>query len=167
MAFKRKIEDKILNVDASMQGTLNFKDAVNLRINGKFEGVLNARGVLTIGPSASVTAEITGDSIIVGGKVRGKITARAILELLPTAVVDGDVYPNRLIVAEGGIINGKCQMLGEILNTNELACYLEVDINSILDWANQGKIPAIKQDNDWKFERKEIDSWVASGKIGK
>ncbi len=167
MAFKRKVEAKILDLDASMQGTLNFKDAVNLRINGKFEGVLNTNGVLTIGPSASVTAEITGDSIIVEGRVKGKITARAVLELLPTAVVDGDVYPNRLIVAEGGIINGKIQMLGEILNTTELARYLEVEINSILDWVNQGKIPAIKQDNDWKFERKEIDSWVASGKIGK
>ncbi len=167
MAFKKRMEEKILDVDASMQGTLSFKDPVNLRINGKFEGSLNTKGVLTIGPNANVTADITGDSIIVEGKVRGKIIARENLELLPTAVIDGDIYSTRLIISEGGILNGKCQMLGEILNTEELAKYLEVEINSIIEWANQGKIPAVKQDNEWKFERKAIDSWVASGKIGK
>jgi len=167
MAFKKKLEGKILDVDASMQGTLSFKDPVNLRINGKFEGGLDAKGVLTVGPNANVTADIIGDSIIVEGKIRGKITARVSLELLPTAIFDGEIYTFRLIVSEGAIFNGKCQMLGEILNTEELARYLEVDINSIFDWANQGKIPAVKQGNDWKFERKAIDSWIASGKIGK
>lgn len=167
MAFKKRMEERILDVDASMQGTLSFKDPVNLRINGKFEGSLNTKGILTIGPSANVTADITGDSIIVEGKVRGKIIARENLELLPTAVIDGEIYPNRLVISEGGILNGKCQMLGENLNTEELAKYLEVEINSIVEWANQGKIPAVKQDNEWKFERKAIDSWVASGKIGK
>jgi excisionase family DNA binding protein len=167
MAFKKRMEEKFLDVDASMQGTLSFKDPVNLRINGKFEGTLDAKGVLTIGSTAVVTADIVGDSIIIEGKVRGKITAKISLELLGAAVVDGDIYPTRLIVSEGAILNGKCQMLGEILNTEELARYLEVEINSILEWANQGKIPAVKQGNDWKFERKAIDSWVASGKIGK
>jgi excisionase family DNA binding protein len=167
MAFKKRLEEKFLDVDASMQGTLSFKDPVNLRINGKFEGNLDAKGVLTIGPAASVTADITGDSIIVEGKIRGKITARVSLELLPGCVIDGEIYPTRLIVSEGAILNGKCQMLGDILNPDELARYLEVEINSILEWANQGKIPAVKQGNDWKFERKAIDSWVAAGKIGK
>ena len=167
MAFKKRLEEKILDVDASMQGNLSFKDPVNLRINGKFEGTLDSKGVLTIGQTANVTADISGDSIIVEGKVRGKITARISLELLPSAVIDGDIYCARLIVSEGGILNGKCQMLGEILNPEELSRYLEVEMNSILDWANQGKIPAVKQGNDWKFERKAIDSWVAAGKIGK
>jgi excisionase family DNA binding protein len=167
MAFKKRLEDKILDVDASMQGALSFKDPVNLRINGKFEGNLDAKGVLTIGPNAIVAADISGDSVIVEGKVRGKIIAKVSLELLSTAVIDGDIYPSRLIVSEGAILNGRCQMLGEILNPDELARYLEVEINSIIEWANQGKIPAVKQGNDWKFERKAIDSWVASGKIGK
>ncbi len=167
MAFKKRLEEKILDVDASMQGALSFKDPVNLRINGKFEGTLDSKGVLTIGPNANVTADISGDSIIVEGKVRGKITARRSLELLAGAVIDGDIYPVRLLVSEGAILNGKCQMLGEILNPDELARYLEVEVNSVLEWTNQGKIPAVKQGNDWRFERKAIDSWVASGKIGK
>jgi len=167
MVFKKRITERILEVDASMQGTLSFKDPVNLRINGKFEGILNTKGMLTIGPGANVTAEITGDVIIIEGRVCGKITARETLELLPGAIIDGDIYPVRLIISEGGILNGKCQMLGEFLNAEELAKYLEVDLDSLLEWANQGKIPAVKQDNNWKFERKAVDFWVSSGKIGK
>lgn len=167
MAFKKKFEDKILDVDASMQGTLVFKDPVNLRINGKFEGILETRGNLTIGPAASVTADILGDNIIIGGKVKGKITARERLTLLPTAIVEGTIYPSKLNVTEGAIFQGNSYMLGDLLNPEELARYLEVDLNSVMEWASSGKMPGTKEGDGWKFERKAIDSWVASGKIGK
>jgi len=167
MAFKKKLEEKIMDVDASMQGTLNFKDAVNLRINGKFEGVLETKGNLTIGPTAVIFANILGDNIIIGGRVKGKITAKERLTILPSAIVEGDVFPARLNVAEGAILEGRCCMLHDFLNAEELARYLEVDLNSIMDWANSGKVPGHKEGSDWRFERKAIDSWVASGKIDK
>jgi len=170
MAFsssKKKPEDKTLDVDASMQGSLVFKDAVNLRINGKFEGNLETRGNLTIGNTAVVAADIIGDNIIVGGRVRGHITAKERLTLLPSAIVEGDIYPAKLNIAEGAILEGKCFMLHDFLNSEELARYLEVDLNSIMDWANSGKVPALKEGSDWKFERKAIDSWLAQGKIEK
>lgn len=168
MAFnKNRIPDKILDVDASMQGTLNFKDPVNLRINGKFDGNLQTQGNLTIGQHAVVTADILGDTIVIGGRIKGKITARKSLVLLSTAVVEGDIFPASLSIAEGGIFEGKCSMLGEFLNVDELSRYLDVEINLVNEWANSGKIPAVKDDNFWKFERKAIDGWLAQGKIGK
>jgi len=167
MAFKKKPEDKVLDVDASMQGTLSFKDSVNLRINGKFEGILETKGNLTIGETATVSADITGDTIVVAGRIKGKIIAKESLILLSTAVVEGEIFPVRLNIEDGGIFDGKCSMLGDFFNSEELARYLEVELNSVLEWANSGKIPASKQGNDWKFERKSIDSWIAAGKIGK
>ncbi|MBI4982615.1 MAG: polymer-forming cytoskeletal protein [Candidatus Omnitrophica bacterium] len=165
MSFKKKLEEKVLDVDAAMQGTLSFKDPVNLRINGKFEGNLETRGNLTIGQAATVVADIVGDNIIVGGRVRGRITARERLTLLPTAIVEGEIYPVKLNVAEGAIMEGRCFMLHDFLNPEELARYLEVDLNSIMEWAGSGKMPAQKEGENWRFERKAIDSWVASGKI--
>jgi len=165
MAFKKKLEEKILDVDASMQGTLSFKDPVNLRINGKFEGTLETKGNLTVGPTAIVFADIAGDNIIIGGRIKGRITAKERLTLLPSAIVEGDIYPAKLNVAEGAIFEGNCSMLHDFLNAQELARYLEVDLNSIMEWANSGKVPGVREGNDWKFERKSIDSWVASGKI--
>ena len=167
MAFKKKIEEKVLDVDAAMQGSLSFKDPVNLRINGKFEGTLETRGNLTIGQTAQVFADIVGDNIIVGGRVKGRVTAKERLTLLPTAIVEGDIYPAKLNVAEGAIMEGNCSMLHDFMNAQELARYLEVDLNSVMEWASSGKIPGEKEGSDWKFERKSIDSWVASGKIEK
>ncbi len=165
MAFKKKMEEKVLDVDAAMQGSLVFRDPVNLRINGKFEGTLETKGNLTIGSTAIVLADIIGDNIVIGGKVKGRITARESLTLLPTAVTEGDIYPAKLNVAEGAVLEGRCSMLQDFLNSEELARYLEVDLNSVMEWANSGKLPANKEGNNWKFERKAIDQWVASGKI--
>ena len=166
MAFKKKLEEKMMDVDAAMQGSLVFKDPVNLRINGKFEGTLETKGNLTLGPTAIILADIVGDNIVIGGRVKGKITAKESLTLLPSAVVEGHIYPAKLNIAEGAILEGQCSMLHDFLNTEELARYLEVDLNSIMEWANSGKMPGHKEGSEWRFERKAIDSWVASGKIG-
>lgn len=168
MAFtKKKMEEKVLDVDASMQGTMKFKDPVNLRINGKFEGSLEVKGNLTIGQTAVVVGDILGENIIIGGRIKGNITAKERLTLLPTAIVEGDIYPARLNIAEGAILEGRCTMLHDFMNVEELARYLEVDLNSIMEWVNSGKVPGLKEGDSWKFERKAIDTWIASGKLGK
>jgi len=167
MLKRDKNEKKILDVDASMQGTLTFKDPVNLRINGDFEGKLDTKGSLTIGENASIRADISGDEIIISGKITGNIVAGSSLKVLSSAHIVGDITTPRLSVETGAVIQGKCQMLtgtgskGNIFNTEELARYLEVEVSNIIEWANSGKIPAFKEGNDWKFERPKIEEWVA------
>lgn len=165
MALKRKIEEKLLDVDAAMQGSLSFKDPVNLRINGRFEGTLDVKGALTIGSSAMVMADIVGDNVMIGGRVRGKIIAKETLALLSTAIVEGEIFPAKLNVEEGAIFDGKCSMLHEFLTAEELARYLEVDLDSIMEWANSGKISGTKEGSSWRFDRKSVDAWVAAGKM--
>jgi len=167
MALGKKPQDKILDVEGALEGNLSFKEAVNLRINGKFEGTLQTKGNLTIGPNAIVNAQIVGENIIVAGKIRGKIVAHHLLTLLPTAVVEGEIIPARLNVAEGAVLEGTCRMLQDIFNVEELARYLELEVNAILEWANSGRIPAFKEGNEWRFERKAIDQWLASNQINK
>ena len=170
-------KEKILDVDASMQGTLAFRDAVNLRINGKFEGSLDTKGNLTIGENAQVQADIVGESIEICGKVSGDVIATNYLSLTKTAHLLGNIQTPRLSVAEGAILQGKCDMktketkisrstVQEMLMTvEELAKYLEVDAGSVLDWAKQGRIPAQKEGSSWRFDRTKVDSWIASEKI--
>jgi excisionase family DNA binding protein len=166
MGFRdKKASEKILDVDASMQGTLSFKDPVNLRINGNFEGTLETKGNLTIGETANVKAQITGENIIIAGKVVGNIIAGIRLVLLPTAVFHGEIKTPKLNIVEGAIFQGKCNMIQDLLDADEVSKYLEIDKDSLLDWANSGKIPAIKEGNSWRFERSKIEEWVASGKI--
>lgn len=170
MLKRNKNESKVLDVDASMQGTLVFKDPVNLRINGNFEGKLDTKGSLTIGEHASVRADVTGDEIIISGKLTGNVAAKDGLKVLSSAHIVGDIVTPSLSVEKGAIIHGKCQMLtgaalkDNIFNIEELAKYLEVEASNILEWANSGKIPAFKEGNDWKFERPKIEEWIVREK---
>ena len=86
---------------------------------------------------------------------------------MPTAIMEGDIYPARLNVSEGAIFQGRCLMLHDFMNAEELARYLEVDLGSILEWASSGKVPGTREGEGWRFERRTIDSWVAAGKVGK
>jgi len=170
MARRDKNEAKILDVDASMQGSLAFKDPVNLRINGSFEGRLDTKGSLTIGENASVRADINGEEIIVGGKVTGNILAQKELKILNRAHIVGDINTPLLSVETGAILQGKCQMInssgrkGKVFNVEELARYLEVEVSNILKWADSGKLPAFKEGDDWRFDSVVVDQWVAKEK---
>jgi len=159
------VGDKTIEINAQMQGTLSFKDPVNLKINGNFHGTLESAGTLTIGNSAFVEAHITGENIVIAGKVRGDIVAKRMLVLMPTAVLTGNISTSKLNIVEGAIFQGKCQMMENILNLEEVARYLEIEAPAILELANAGKIPGHKSGDSWTFERAKIDSWAASGKI--
>jgi excisionase family DNA binding protein len=169
---KKQEVEKILDVDASMQGTLIFKDSVNLRINGRFEGVLNTKGNLMIGEQATVNADIIGEAIVVAGKVSGNITALKSLKLIAPARVVGDIKTPNLSVAEGATFDGNSKMftqtkdyLENIMNAEDLAKYLEIDRNLVHEWASSGRLPGSRDGNAWRFERSKIDEWIAQGKI--
>ena len=171
---KDQPDDKILDVNASMQGTLRFDDPVNLRINGKFEGTLDTKGMLLVGRNADIDANIVGESISVAGKIKGNISARKSLALEATAAVTGDVETSNLSIDEGAVLNGRITMgksssssssRGDWMNTDQLAKYLEVDENKVGEWASGGMLPATKEAGKWVFERSKIDQWIAEGKV--
>lgn len=170
MAKKREdLEEKLLDVDASMQGTITFKDPVNLRINGSFEGKLDTRGNLTIGENAKVKANINGDRIIVAGKVTGDIRATNSISIIAPAVVQGNVITPRLSVTEGAILEGQVSMLNVapagdapdvVMTLRDVAHYLEVEARVVEEWANKKKIPARHENGDWTFSKMAIDRWI-------
>lgn len=152
-----------------MQGTITFKDPVNLRINGSFEGKLDTRGNLTIGENAKVKANINGDRIIVAGKVTGDIRATNSLSIIAPAVVQGNVITPRLSVTEGAILEGQISMLNVapagdapdvVMTLRDVAHYLEVEARVVEEWANKKKIPARHENGDWTFSKMAIDRWI-------
>jgi len=158
-------EEKIIEINAQMEGTLTFADAVNLRINGRYTGKLDARGTLTIGQTAQVEANIVGENIIIAGKVKGNVVAKKMLVLMPSAVLYGDISTPKLNIVEGAVFQGRCHMLEDVLSIDDLAQYLEIEVPAILELATTGKIPAVKEGDSWKFERAQIDQWAASGRV--
>ena len=174
MALRRRPEEeersRRLEVDASMTGSLSFKDPVNLQINGQFEGTLDTKGILSIGEKAHVKATIRGELISIAGSVEGTITAVNRLELLPTARVVGKIVAPELVVQQGAVFHGTCEMLQEApstqwINLEELASYLEVEPGTVVEWAQTGRLPAQREGNQWRFDRKQVEAWIAQEKI--
>ena len=162
--------EKWIEVAASMTGTLTFKDPVNLRITGQFEGTLDAKGNLSIGEKANVKATIQCEVITIGGTVTGGITASGRVELLSTARVTGKVLSPRLIVHDGAILQGPVEMLegrgtSPWMTVEELARYLEVESETVSQWAQGGRLPAQREGNQWRFDRAKIEEWLAHEKI--
>ena len=177
MALRRRPEEpaqpRILEVDASMAGSLTFKDPVNLQINGRFEGSLETKGNLFIGERAQIKATITGEAIIVRGSVEGPIIASQRLELHSGSSVIGTIITPILVVQEGAVLHGQCEMRGERVGTesrwmplDELARYLEVDTSTVAEWAKSGRLPG-EQDGQgqWRFNRQRVETWLAQEKI--
>jgi len=161
--------EKWLEVDASMTGSLTFKDPVNLSINGKFEGTLDTRGHLSVGEQAQVKATINGEKVVVGGTVTGDIKATNIVEVLQTGRVEGKIQAPRLVVHDGAVIQGILEMGSkggsESMTMDELAGYLEVEVGTVQQWAQEGRLPGKREGNTWQFQRSKIESWLAQEKI--
>jgi cytoskeletal protein CcmA (bactofilin family) len=171
MAFNRKEpkethpEEKVIEISAQMDGNLTFGDPVNLKITGRYSGKLDTKGTLTIGQTAVVEANIQGDNVVIAGKVKGNVIAKKMLVLMPGTTLTGDISTPKLTIVEGAIFQGHCHMLDDFLNLEELSQYLEIEASAIEELALTGKIPAIKEEKGWKFERSKIDQWAAAGKV--
>lgn len=163
--IKPQEEDKTVEINAQMEGTLVFSDPVNLKINGAFRGSLETKGTLTIGNTASVEANIVGENIVIAGKVKGDVTAQRMLVLMPTGSLRGNVVTPKLNIVEGAIFQGNCQMTEDLLDIEEVAKYLEIDLKEIEQLATSGRIPGTRNGNRWKFERAQIDNWASSAKL--
>jgi excisionase family DNA binding protein len=163
--MKPEEDDKTVEISAQMEGSLVFTDPVNLKINGIFKGTLETKGTLTIGGSAQVEANITGENIVIAGKVKGDIIAQRMLVLMPTAILRGNINTPKLNIVEGAIFQGSCQMSEDLLDIDDVAKYLEIDLKEIEQLANTGKIPGTRSGNRWKFERSQIDTWASSAKL--
>jgi len=165
-------DEKVVEISAQMQGSLIFKDPISLKINGVFNGSLETKGTLSIGNAAAIVANIIGDNVIIAGNIDGDIVAHKMLTLMPTAVLKGNISTPKLNIVEGAIFQGKCKMGTEnenpsedLLDIDEVAKYLEIDLNEIEDLAVSGKIPGTRSGDSWKFERAQIDHWAASGRV--
>lgn len=56
-------------------------------------------------------------------------------------------------------------MTEEIMTIEECAKYLKTGVSTIYKLAQEGKIPASKVGNQWRFRKEKIDEWLDKGSI--
>lgn len=96
-----------LDRGTKISGKLHFEGPA--RIDGEVDGEIHGKSI-TIGESATVTAQITADSVVVCGKVNGEISASQRIEIRATAKVHGNITAPKLMIHEGAIFDGQCAM---------------------------------------------------------
>src|SRR5438128_2577039 len=73
-------------------------------------GTVRAGRQVLVGKGGEVGGDVISREAIIGGEVRGSIRADERIEIQSTSVVHGDVAAKRLLVQEGGEINGVVRM---------------------------------------------------------
>ncbi len=94
----------IINKGCTLSGTFDFKGY--LIVAGTMEGVLHAESVITE-EGSTVKADITAKHLTIAGIFEGNLAVTGVLTLLGTAHVRASIQCGKLVVEEGGILNGK------------------------------------------------------------
>jgi len=91
-----------------LKGTLSA--AEDIRIAGRVEGEIELQGhVLTVQPTAELTAGVWAKSVIVEGAMRGDIVAGESVALQVTASMIGKIAAPRIAICEGADFNGRVE----------------------------------------------------------
>lgn len=86
----------------------------SLSLDGSFEGTIKLTGSqLTVGPNATVSADIQVGEAVILGRVVGNITATGSVELRQSANVSGDVKAARLSIEESAVIKGRVELVSQ------------------------------------------------------
>ena len=83
----------------------------NIRIDGKVEGGISVSGAAVIGESGVIVGDIKANSLVVAGCVTGNVDVDGNLSIHATGQLVGDVRVRSLNIADGGVFNGKSEMV--------------------------------------------------------
>ena len=91
-----------------VEGTINAK--TDLRIDGHVEGTINTSGRLIIGSTGKIQGDAQCQNAVIEGSFRGNLTVAEILDVRETANVIGEIKTGKLLVQNGAIFSGNCDM---------------------------------------------------------
>ena len=105
--FSDQVET-IIGKDTQIKGTI--KAGGTVRIDGELEGELSATGDIVVGENGVVKAQLTARSATIAGTVYGNAEVADKLELTSSGKLYGDIKTGTLIIGEGAVFKGACEM---------------------------------------------------------
>ena len=100
-----------LGKGTEFKGILSFEGTI--RVDGKVDGEVISKDTLIAGDGAYLHGEITVGTLISSGKVFGNISASQKVHILAPGTIQGNIKTPRLIIEEGVVFDGKCEMASE------------------------------------------------------
>jgi cytoskeletal protein CcmA (bactofilin family) len=81
-----------------------------LRVDGIVKGDVIVSDTVAVGPTGSVEANVQTKIAVVSGGVRGNIHASERIELQAKANITGDLVTKSLVIEQGAVFHGNCNM---------------------------------------------------------
>jgi cytoskeletal protein CcmA (bactofilin family) len=100
----------VIGKSSVITGTIDIKGP--LLVEGQIKGKILCSDVVTVGVGGLVEAEIESNTAIIAGKMIGNITATEKIELQAKCELEGDIRTKSLVIEQGAIFCGSCQMKG-------------------------------------------------------
>jgi cytoskeletal protein CcmA (bactofilin family) len=101
---------KLPTIPASLALVGDIESDEDVAVAGAVQGAIWAeRRLVTVGRGATVTGDIVAADVMVHGSFQGTILASAVVEIAASGDVQGRIIAPRLILREGGSLNGSVQ----------------------------------------------------------
>jgi cytoskeletal protein CcmA (bactofilin family) len=118
--FKQREDDPVINEaggnkvntiigkDTTFSGNLEVSGT--LRVDGVLKGEVNVSDTIAIGPTGQIDANVKTKNAVVSGSVKGNIHATEKVELQAKANITGDLVTKSLVIEQGAVFHGNCNM---------------------------------------------------------
>jgi cytoskeletal protein CcmA (bactofilin family) len=98
----------IVAADLVVTGDLHAEGVI--RIEGRVAGNVVSGHQILLSEGSVVEGDLRTREAVLGGEVHGNVVASERVEVQPTAAVHGDIVTPRLLIQEGGRVNGGVRM---------------------------------------------------------
>lgn len=100
--------DTLIAKGVTVQGTVQAQGV--LRVDGRVDGKIASEGDVVVGQDGVVHAEVSAKNVVIAGQLHGNVTVTGRLHILAGGALFGDVKVGVLIVEEGAVFKGQCEM---------------------------------------------------------
>ena len=111
VAPRSRPAESVIGPDDFFDG--NYRSARGVRIQGTARGSIESRQYIYVEEGAQVEANLAAEDITIAGRFDGMIECRSRLEVAGSGVVQGRVKTARLVVHDGGMLDGELHMQRE------------------------------------------------------
>ena len=80
-------------------------------VDGVVEGMISIpKNLLVIGSNSTVKADVHAHSLLLGGRLEGKVVVVERIEIKKTGCLEGSLVTHRIVVEDGGVFRGSCDI---------------------------------------------------------
>jgi cytoskeletal protein CcmA (bactofilin family) len=99
--------ESFIGANSTFKGDIDTKGT--LRVDGIVEGNVGADWVV-LGDKSHVKGDITARGVVIGGRIDGNLKVKEIVEIKVKGRLYGEIFTGKLVIAEGGIFEGRSRM---------------------------------------------------------